>query len=277
MISIIESSSRSEKSGLHLLSRSKREQVMKSMGRIIISSTLITLFLLSGVSSIASAQLGTVGIVGGNWFMYGNITASWNSTDPNAQPPAIVEAYGQMQWIILNFTDVVGTTVLGQFTFHFKNGNETSQPGGSIDVDTGDGPLNGWLISANLQSGDPVYNSSILIINETITKSYPSGVRDTNHVRTIIPYNATGYSYSQDYYWDRSTGVLLENFFEDSNHTGTYVENSSFYVQLTGSNVWLVPEFPIWTATVLVFVTITFVVLNIRVRSERRRQRLTLA
>jgi hypothetical protein len=223
---------------------------------------------------MAAAQPRTAGVSVGDWFKYGSIAATWYSSDPNAKPPAFVEGYNGIQCIFLNVTAIEDTTIIGQFTFHYKNGTESSESGGWVDIDTGDGNLNGWIVSSNLYAGQTVYNSasSYLTINETINRLYPNSPRETNHVNTNLPFNATGYSYSQDYYWDRTTGILLENHFADNNQTGAYPVSSSIDLRITDSSVWTIPEFPTWTATAVIFAALTLAVFAVQRRSGRKNQ-----
>jgi hypothetical protein len=244
------------------------------MGRLFLESAAITCLILIALVASTSAQQRTPGVKEGDWFKFGNISANWYSNDPNAKPPSDVEGYNGVQWLFLNISTVSETTVICQFTFHYKNGTESSASGGWVDIESGSGNLAPWLISANLNTGETVYSSgsSTLRINETILSSYPVSSREANHVRTNIPFNATGYSYSQDYYWDRTTGVLLENYFEDTNYTGSHVMTSSLDVKITDSNVWTVPEFPFGASTILIFTTISVIILIIKQprRSENK-------
>lgn len=245
----------------------------ESMGNKIVLTAFVSSLLLFATVATASAQPRTAGVSAGDWFRYGSIAATWYSSDPNAKPPAFIEGYNRIQWIVLNVTDIEDTTIIGQFTFHYKNGTESSQLGGSVDINTGDGNLNGWIVSSNLYAGQTVYNSSssYLTINETINRLYPNSPRETNHVKTNLPFNATGYSYSQDYYWDRATGILLENHFEDNNQTGAYPTLSSIDLRITDSSVWTIPEFPTLTATAIIFAALTLAV-AVQRRNARKNQ-----
>jgi hypothetical protein len=210
----------------------------------------------------ASAKTGTVGVNEGDWFKYGNITADWHSNDPNAKRPPAIEAYNEIQWVTLTVeyaSPASDTTIVAELKFHYKNGTETTD-GGWIEIDSGNGSLTSWFISANLRAGDPIYpsgSSSPMTINETVFRNYPDGLRETNHINTNLPSNATQLGYSQDYYWDKSTGVLVENLYQDFNQTGAYTTTSLIQLKITDSKVWAVPEFPRLSSTLLILIVLT--------------------
>lgn len=223
--------------------------------------TFVATFLLLALVTKASAQTRTVGVSVGNSFKYG-FTVSWSSNDPSATPPSNLKNVNETQWMQVAVTAVSGTNITGKLTDHFKNGTEIASDGW-INIDTGDSVnLTTWFISANLAAGDLMYTLSpynTSAINETITRTYPNGARDTDHV------NSTGVSTSffanlsiaTNLYWDKSTGVLVELSTGESNQTGTYTTTWSEDVQITDSNVWTVPEFPTWTTPLIMLIALT--------------------
>jgi len=228
--------------------------------------------LLFATVATALAQSGTVVVSAGDWFKYGNITVNWNSNDTSATPPAGVQLNGAT--LTFNVTTISGTNVTGRLTTQYKNGTEITSSGW-VDVDTGDGAnLPGLLISANLNAGDAVYSAGSGVINETIPRTYPSGVRDTNHlnISDVSTVNATQFSYSENLYWDKSTGVFVEESFNTLNQTGTYTTTLSEDFRITDSSLgWVVPEFPAWTSTLLILVMSTPAIIAIHKRRLLRR------
>ena len=113
------------------------------------------------------------------------------------------------------------------------------------------------IISADLNENDAIYTSgyySDWLINETITRTYPDGVRETNHINityamnyTIPPDIEVDYFYSINLY-DRATGIIVENNFEIINQTGEYLTAWSLDLKITESSVWVIPEFSTWLA-----------------------------
>ena len=217
------------------------------MHRKLILLTLVSLFILSAmVVTLAVAQPRTVGVTLGDWFKYGDITGSWSSNDPDAVFPLL--ELNETEWMFMSVEDVAGTTITFQSTWHFTNGTEKTESG-HIDIDTGDGNMTLSAISANLNANDTIYSSpgySTQKINETMTRTYPDGVRDTNYWNMTGEYNVTGfYQYiSQNWYWDRASGIFVEMAQEYASQTENYTTTWSVQLRITESNVWVIPEFP---------------------------------
>lgn len=234
------------------------------MNKKIILLTLVSVFLLSATIVTSSAQTRIVGVSEGNWFKYGEITVNWSSNDPNATfPPPGYEGWEELnetEWMLMTVADVYGTNITIQTVQRFKNGTEKTESG-DIDI-TGDGNMTIWAISANLDAGDTVYASEAYSewrINETIVRTYPDSVRDTNHLNMTVEQSETDYYYynSMSFYWDKPTGIIVEIYYDWINQTGEYLTTWSMLFRITESNVWVVPEFPTWTSILLVFIVIT--------------------
>lgn len=235
------------------------------MSKKIVLLTSFLVFLLFAMVATSSAQLRIPGVYPGDWFEYDDIIAYWSSSDPNATCPEYLMEFNETEGYQMTVTDVSGTNITGQSIRRFKNGTEITS-GGYVDVDTGDGEnVTMWVISANLGVNDTLYASgdySTWTINETIVRTYPDGVRETNHInQTAEQSMSNGYEIyyysSANYYWDRSTGILVEMSMEFINQTGDYLTTLSVLLRITESNVWVVPEFFTLTSILLVFIVIT--------------------
>jgi len=197
-------------------------------------------------ASVTASPTRTVAVNPGDWIKFGDVTVTWNSNDPNASKVWYgmdLETYNQTEWVKMEFTQVSGTNVTIQVLQHFKNGTEENSSSW-VDVETGEGEGEGVLISANLNENDAMYTSgyySTWLINETITRTYPDGARQTNHINMTY---TVDYFYSMNFYWDRATGILVEDSFEMRNQTGEYLTTWSIDFKITESNVWVIPEFP---------------------------------
>jgi len=242
------------------------------MGKKIVLSILVLLFLVLSTVMNVSAQTRTVGVNVGNLFRY-SVSISWSSNDPNAKPDPSVVNENATQWLQFAVTAISGTNITARLTTHFKNGTETTTNGWE-DVNTGDYQiLAGLFISVNLKPGDSLYNSSTYnraFINETISRTYSSGVRDTDQFNAITTSGTL--NYSSNYYWDKLTGVMVESQAETVNQTGKYTTTSSSDVQIISSDLWTVPEFPNWTATLLTLILLTSTALVISKRRRRKTQ-----
>jgi hypothetical protein len=216
---------------------------------------LVTSFSVFALVMVASAQTRTVGVSVGNKFRY-SVAASWSSDDPNGTAPSYVLDYKNTEWLEASITAISGTNITANMTRHYWNNTETTVDVW-VDVDTGSGSLTSFFISANLTAGDSIYSSSLYstrIINETVPRTYLDGVRDTNNMNTTL-YETTNMTYRL--YWDKLTGVLVDQFVENTYQTGNYVNSWSVGFQLVSSDLWVVPEFSPWTTPLLVLIVLT--------------------
>jgi hypothetical protein len=240
------------------------------MNSRIVLFSLIATFLLLALVVPALAQTRTVGVSVGNTFTYG-VTVRWSSNDSTATLPSNLVDINNTQWAKFTITAISGTNITGQTTAHYKNGTETTM-GVWKDVNTGSGNMSVFVISANLTSGDSWYNSSSITsvtINETVPRTYSGVDRDINHLN--LTSSSGGQNESLNFYWDKSTGVLVEELQQITNQTGAYTTTSSVDIQITSSDVWTVPEFPTWTSALLILVTLTSATIIIARQKQPKR------
>jgi hypothetical protein len=203
--------------------------------------------LLAMICASAADPLRTPGVSSGDTFTYGNFNFYWYSDDPNATAPAEWADIENAEWFSITVENVVDTNITGSLMVHFNNGTEETE-GGWVNVDTGDDAnMSMFFISANLNIGDSIYSSgdySSWMINETIQRAYDGNMRDTNHYNMTMEYSMEPYYMfsSMNFYWDKTTGALVEMSMI-LNQTIEYTTQYSISVELTGSNVWVVPEF----------------------------------
>jgi len=153
------------------------------------------------VLALPPPQEGPVAIKAGDWIKYKYTITGW----PAGQPYA--------EWIKLEFLSVEGASANVRVTLHISDGTEESETM-SVNLVEGGGEalgLAGFVISANLTTGDSVYMSGfgdIAIEGET-TRTY-AGARRTVVYASIsesIPYQG---DIQLTYYWDKLTGVMME-------------------------------------------------------------------
>jgi hypothetical protein len=245
-------------------------------GKIILAFLLIAL--LFAIGKPAAASVRTPGVSVGDTFTYSNVSFNWYSNDPSATPPTEWEGLNGTAWFRGTVGNVVGTNVTSSSLSHYNNGTERTQ-NGWLDVDTGDGVnMSLIFVSANLNAGDFIYSSGIYstwYINETISRTYPGGPRDTNHINVTMEASSPPYAYiylSTNFYWDRATGVLTKVSIT-SNETTTYTTNWSVTFELTGSNKWTVPEFVGLPQILLLLASLTLVTLAHRRRLYKTQNR----
>lgn len=237
--------------------------------RKLLTPSLLSCLLISlgfGLTT-ATAQERTVGVNVDAWFRYSHVF-NWESSDPNATIPPMLELIKEIEWTLITILDVTGTNVTFQRVMHLKNGTELPAEGAITDVDSGDGNATIWVVSANLNPNDTLYTTgdySIWRINETISRTYPDVTRDTNHVNLTVEMNMSGvYMHtSQNFYWDKSTGILVETAVAQQSQMESIWTNMTSIIIITESDVWVIPEFTIWTPmllTLIILITITVAV-----------------
>ncbi len=260
-------------------------------------ATAISLILILsiGVAGQALAQTRTPGVKGGDYLIY-NLTTHWTSDNASDTPFDLTD---------LNNTKVYNVTISavqdGNITttqlWDFKNGTEipflvvwnieTAQSYYMSSEFEG-------IVGANLNVGDLLHpgGNDTFAVNQTITRNYASGPRETNVVELINPVqNATTNSDTNEttyntignetliYYIDKATGVLVEQNTEIDSFTAP--ESGSVIWTLKDTNLWTVsadssfPEItmPIIIAivSVVIVVVVLAVVLMMRKKGGRKR------
>lgn len=240
------------------------------MNSRIVLLNLIATFLLLALVMEASAQTGRVGVSVGNTFTY-SPTVSWSSNDSTAAPPSYLVEFNDTQWEEFTVTAISGTNITMKATTRYKNNTEITT-GGWVDVSTGDNEnMSEEVISANLAVGDSMYTSSpynTYTISDTLPRTYLSGARDTNYINNT---SSGTLGYSNNLYWDKTTGVLVEVVQDVTNQTGAYTTTWSLDVQIISSNVWTVPEFPTWTPALLILIAFTSATIVIARQKQPKR------
>jgi hypothetical protein len=229
----------------------------------------LVLFSLFGVglllcSGVVFGQSGVVGVEQGDWFGY-DFGFEWFSDDENMTVPDSGEFDYLLEGECVRFEvlSVSGSNVTGQFTINYENGT-TDSVEGWVDVGTGEGDFNTWLISSGLSENDYTYASEVgELINETITHSTPLGSRETNHIGYSTGNVTTEdyYLFGVDMYWDKQTGVLVEMSIVTEMKVDGNLTTASGGWKLVESNLMeTVPEFGAFTmfATALVATVAVF-------------------
>jgi len=165
-------------------------------------------------ADFVSVTAGDVGIKAGDWIKVEYKITGW----PAGQP--------YPEWLKLEFLSVEGTSATVRVTMHMSDGTEQSDTV-PVDLAAGGGEalgLSGFVISANLTTGDSLYMTGygdVAIEGET-TRTY-AGARRTVVYASISQYGLT-------YYWDKLTGVLVEASTTYSGITAT--------AKATETNMW---------------------------------------
>jgi len=75
--------------------------------------------------------------------------------------------------------------------------------------------------------------------------------------------------FTMNFYWDKSTGIIVEDYYKVINQTGEYLTTWSALSGMTESNGWVVPEFPS-----LLILPLFMIVALVAIMTSRRRRRM---
>lgn len=220
----------------------------------------LIIVMLSAISGSALAQTRVPGVAVGDSFKYTYMLDMNVSGTQNVFPDflqALIDEAKSIDWVQIDIKEVSGSTVTTEMLMQFKNGTQQSTID-TTDVSTGQGNLTMFLVAANLNPNDKIYQgNNDEIINQTITRTYSSGTRQVNHENIIMNYDVpqdelagfgiTGplqQTNSQDIYWDKQTGALVEMSYSMVTRSDQVNADISVNVALVESNVFTVPEFP---------------------------------
>lgn len=254
--------------------------------------TLPLMFLLCfGLVGQVFAQTRVLGVTFGDNLIYSR-TSTWQTSNASAiLPPYLVDTInGTLNYNVTVYY-VAGNNVTEIEAWTFKNGTVINSVA-TINTDTDDvydfvpnlPPFQGFY-DANLQVNDPLYPGNLTIplrINQTITRDYASGKRDTNLVEysyqvedATDPTNSTIGTQTESLYIDKATGVLVEGrvFSQFADHNGTELWT------LQSTNLWAVSAAPLelplpWPIIVaIVAVVVVVVAAAVYFRGKRHRRR----
>ena len=170
---------------------------------------------------IANFEEIQVGVKAGDWIKVEYTISGW----PAGQP--------YPEWVKLEFLNVEGTSATVLVTMHISDGTEESDTV-PVYIDVGGGEafgLSGFVISANLTTGDYVYITgygNVAIEGET-TRTYAGTNRTVVYasISQSLPYQG---EVQLTYYWDKLTGVMVEGAMTYADITATY--------KATETNMW---------------------------------------
>lgn len=173
------------------------------------SIMLVLCFTMIG-AAIAQTQA-VVGVKQGDVFTY-NFMVFWSSNSTGS-PPSQLAAFNETEWLRVTVTGVSNSTISTQITIHFRNETEGNSTG-TFNVDTGEDLGGPPFIGAGLAPNETVYPSGSpgLVMNDTVTRKYTSGDRETNNLieDAMGVSNYGNYTGTAEYFFDKDTGALVE-------------------------------------------------------------------
>jgi len=169
---------------------------------------------------IANFEEIQVGVKTGDWIKLEYMITGWPAGEPYPE------------WLKLEFVSVEGTSATMRVTMHISDGTEDSDivPVYIGEVGEASG-LSGFVISANLTTGDYVYMSGygdVRIEGET-TRTYVGANRTVVYANISQSMPLEGEA-QLTYYWDKLTGVEVEGSVTYTDFTITF--------KATETNMW---------------------------------------
>lgn len=218
----------------------------KSKGSALASYLLLSMIFASFSVKLVEAEPveRTVGVKVGDVVKYARFLALWDSNKPTATIPQDLIDFNNTLWAMNTILNVSGTTVTFQRSTRYENGTVKSDVG-QVDVETGDGNRTFTFVSAGLTAGDRVYTSEELSsarINSTTPRAYSGLTRETNllNVTAISPDIETSTALWSEYFWDKATGVLVEQFWSYAEiDEGGYLTLASVEYEMVDNNIWI--------------------------------------
>lgn len=200
------------------------------------SASVLLIWLVFIMMRVSASETYTVGVKVGDWIGSTDISFEWASNWPGHEEPPSELSYFNMSMMRMDILEVCDTNITVQSTIAYMNGT-VEEYKAWVDIVTGEGDLGIAIIPANLDAGDEIpanltwYTEEPLklFINETIMRRYAGANREVNYVNITCPViygNVTYGAWNMSFYWDRKTGLVLE---EDVSYRMSYTENTTQY------------------------------------------------
>jgi hypothetical protein len=185
---------------------------------------------------LSSASAPTVGVSKGETFDY-SYNIAWTSTNPSATPPSDALEYNNTQKVQLTITNVQGSIISVDVTSSFKNGSQKTVSG-TIDIENSGYtvPFGFLIVGANIAKGQPIYPAGGQLVTDTVSRSYPSGQRETNLI------SAQNSDEKVTTYFDKIKGVAVD-------YSHTMYETASDGSSITSTEQLVCTNSDVWTST----------------------------
>ncbi len=193
-------------------------------------------------SATAAPVYRVPGVGSGKVITYGDFLVLWDSESPDAVVPQnLVDVNNTLSVVntVLNTSD--GILFFESHTT-YRNGTKQTVVN-QVDVKYGVGSGNLTFVAAELEAGDRVYLAGDFYdtrINSTGLRQYSGLMRETNLLNTTQVVAEMRMAFWTEYYWDKATGVLVEQFWsytelaEDGSITAASIE-----YKMIDNNVWV--------------------------------------
>jgi hypothetical protein len=236
--------------------------------KFLLSAIFVFVFLSALVLPVFAVSY-TPGVTVGQFIKYGNFSGNGQG----------FEAFNDYGFLQLQVTSVSGKQVTLLSTGQFKNG--TALPGDgttaiwNIETGTEDGTpsTQGPIIAANLNQGDPIPPSDTYSVNQSESRMYLGSTRTVNILNVEI--STSDYNSTLTYVYDKLSGMLLESFTQTTTQSEPQPVTSSYSYSIIETNIFgstptpSVPEFPVLSLEVVVFVLIVVITALILVKRRK--------
>jgi hypothetical protein len=216
---------------------------------------VFAIFLVSLVCmGLVSGQTAKSGVFAGDVFDY-DYKIIWASTDPSASVPSSYVDLNNTDSLQIRVDRVSGTVLDLQVTYIFKNGSHTSETGQvDINKEISDVSFGFFFVRANVSSGELIYPAGTggATMNDTATRTYASGQRETNHFTTQS--GSPDNMQEINIYYDKIRGVAVEYTNEISETTNSLTTTTIESLTLANPDELTIPELPTIIALIVVVV-----------------------
>jgi len=214
------------------------------LGNRLLAVSAILCVMLLAFAGFGQAQPVVSGVKGGMSFFY-HVSSYWSSTDTYASIPLNFLVINQTAFIEIRIGTVNATDVETNTMCYYTDGTVDFEKG-NVNLFTGVSSGFAGIIGANFNVGDRIHpdgNDTLTILDAT-TRNYESGARATTHVRIIDNNPEEGYRGTRDLYFDKETGVLVEQVDQVETTVAPITTTRLTWKLISVSNVagWKMPE-----------------------------------
>jgi len=206
------------------------------------------------LGGIVQAQVISSGVSQGMTFEY-HTFSNWTSSNPDAEIPVEMSIVNQTSYFQVMISEVFDTVITTTNICYYDDGGSGVVDRGIIDLETGEvtfgyaneGDSFAAIIGANLNVGDVIHpngDDGLKILDAT-TRTYKSGDRVVNHVRMAYDEIENGYRWARDVYFDKETGILVEqkDWAEVSTMYSVSVSQITWELRsVSGVSGWMISE-----------------------------------
>jgi hypothetical protein len=190
-------------------------------------------------------------------------------------------------WVKVEVQNISGTVITARETIHLTDGSDSITTI-SWDLQERERLSLRYILPANLSVGDDVGNRDVwitygnwknvnLTLNATLSRSYGGVTREVNQLKWsyLLPYFEYVNTNTEEYYWDKETGFLLERTSQVR-----YVElgstpMSTLQLKIADTNMWKMEtghSFP-WQPLVVVIPVCVIIVAAVTIKLWNNRKK----